>query len=162
MPNRHIWAKLRGMKDATAILESSYFMSGPAGVGKTTAARCLLTRAYARGPVGIREVTAAIMVQEWAQFKQPNAGKWKRTRLLLIDDMDKPDWANKNALTGLWDLLNHRLNNRGRTIMTSNKDQTLLMSQMRDSCPEMWDTILSIFDRMKPLTTLTFTGESLR
>ena len=161
-PNAGQWAKLRALTTTQDILGSSYYFHGEPGTGKTSAARCLLTHAYAMGPIGIQEANAQVMCKDWGLFEPKLAWKWKNATLLLVDDIDKADWGMSTALPGLWDLMNYRSSMGHKTIFTSNLTKTQLGGHLDAQCSGNESMVGSIFDRLRPCLTLEFGGDSMR
>lgn len=158
--NPSVWQQAREWN-----YESNLYLYGLHGAGKTWLCMCLLSKALDDGH-SIAEVTAREFAELPPRFKETNDTKraLKHARVLLIDDIDKAPWWQKDCIGTLWDLLNARIKNpRHRTLFTANCDPNGLAELVRKYASAANDSYVPTFlDRMHPLTALEMTGDSLR
>lgn len=140
---------------------TSLYIYGACGVGKTYAARAILYDALtSRSTVG--EVTAHHLIAMARRFDgHITTAKYAQFKYLLIDDIDKPKWSSADVRF-LWDLLDARATNGGRTIITTNVKPEDLRKVLSDNDNSNGSIIESTLQRLAPVATVELTGKSLR
>lgn len=142
--------------------QSSLFIHGPVGVGKTHIALCLLKKEFIHGyNVGI--VSARRFCKTTDRFDEGGGilKKWNKTSLLLVDDLDKAVWTPER-LGALWELFDIRRQEGLITIVTSNVPIQAIRAMLRDGTPGNLSLADATLDRLKPCTTIELKGGSLR
>ena len=138
------------------------YLWGPSGTGKSYAARSILYQAMDSSfRDSIYESSAYKIFSAMSRFDRDRFVDLEYIRFLLIDDIDKMDWDSK-AVSALWSLLNERINNQCRTIITSNVAPDKLRSVFVSGSGGNASKIESMMQRLHPIKVLEFKGESLR
>lgn len=154
--NPEAWARLRAWRP-----ESSLYLCGPVGTGKTFAARCILTRAVS-SLWTVAEITALDLFRLQRDFRRAEAyARLQRVRLLLLDDLDKTaDWTGART-EALWEIANERAEARRRTIITANTSPARLREHIAQQSGHA-GLVAAAFDRLLPLDVIEFAGASHR
>jgi DNA replication protein DnaC len=142
------------------------YVFGAVGVGKTFLARCCLHEAFRAGRM-VAEVTARRLCKVSDTYREGDGAfdAWKRSKVLLIDDVDKASW-NMERVGALWELLDARASAGRRTIMAANIDSGELMKLLQTACSQGGlrneSHAVATLDRMKPVLKLELRGTSRR
>ena len=136
-------------------------LHGTPGTGKTHSARCVMYDAIFDDK-SVIEVTAHKMLHKGMQYGAESYGDaLSRAYLLLIDDIDKAVWNNRST-TFLWTILNDREMRGNRTIITTNVEKSKFRDIFADGDAENGSIVESMLQRLHPITTIEFKGESVR
>ncbi len=157
-----MWARIVGRNFTTLKRKENIWLAGPTGVGKTHLARCMMREVMLHGGTAA-EVSCRRLAMASARFSDiatQAVERWKSTKLLVLDDLDKLPGGDF-AFEALWDLLDARCVDYKFTIITANMGP--------NSLADHWSKRLSNYavagaalDRLKPYALWTMTGTSLR
>ena len=157
-----MWARIVGRNFTAGKRKENIWLAGPTGVGKTHLARCMMREVMLHGGTAA-EVSCRRLAMASARFSDiatQAVERWKSTKLLVLDDLDKLPGGDF-AFEALWDLLDARCVDYKFTIITANMGP--------NSLADHWSKRLSNYavagaalDRLKPYALWTMTGTSLR
>jgi DNA replication protein DnaC len=141
--------------------KTSLYIYGGCGTGKTYAGRSILHQALSqRKTVG--EITAHRLLSMARRFDgHITTAKYSQFKFLMIDDIDKPDWTAKDV-SFLWELLDSRATNGGRTVITSNVKPEDLRKVLNREPGANGSVIESALQRLAPVEVVELTGKSMR
>jgi len=163
--NHEIERENQGMfKIAKSFLfNKNVFLHGDVGCGKTWLARCILNDAYDRG-MSIQEVSGVDIAREGQKFTFQGPQQWSKSKVLLIDDIDKGPWKDQ-SFSALLHLLDQRRNAQKPTIVTCNFNPEGYREWLISNNFANNSTAVAIDDRMNPRIVLkmrTKDGRSFR
>lgn len=139
------------------------WLYGPAGVGKSHLARCILTDYILTTGKRAGEVSTRRVIKTAARFDEGRGifELWEAVPVLLLDDIDKARWT-EDALTSLWELLDTRNAEGHRTLVTANMAPADFGAFLRARVQGNRSLVSSTLDRLNPLDAVELTGRSLR
>lgn len=156
--NKAAWDFAREWKPAT----ESLWLWGNPGCGKSFLALSIARRAL-WNRLSVCHVNARRLVTVLQKFDEGHEtiSRWKNSRVLIFDDIDKLK-VSENNITGLWEILDARVTNGYPTIVTSNWDPKLLRQTWSEQLHTNPTQVTATLDRLKPCTIIQMAGESHR
>ena len=175
--NPESWVSLRRFLSSR---NRGAYLWGPCGTGKTFGAECILAQVDS-----VSVVTAPEFVRIMRLFSPGESlKKWKFTKILLLDDIDKANWKPADVRS-LWEVLNARMKaykltsytdhpteentllvnttfKARKTIITGNVQADELRSFLTNCADGNITLIQSLFQRLHPIQVMEFKGKSLR
>ena len=142
-------------------VEPSLWLWGNPGCGKSFLALSMARKAIYNG-LSVCHVNARRLVTTLQRFEDgiESMGRWKSSRLLVLDDIDKMNVSDYN-ITGLWELFDARATNNYPTIVTSNWEPIALRKSWASHVSNPTQ-VTATLDRLKPCTIIEMTGQSNR
>lgn len=156
--NPDSWYQVEGWLNSDSM---GLYLYGSPGTGKTHAARCVMNQAVNAGYT-IMETSAHKIIQKNGRYSDELFNyRLEDVAILLIDDIDKAIW-NESSISILWQLLNAREDIKARTIITTNVPADKFRSIFNGGDIGNGSIIESMIQRLHPITTIGFHGESVR
>lgn len=159
--NAAIWGYARNYTTSMLIGHKNFYIHGPAGVGKTHMARCMLMRAV-ECELTVMECNLYKLLTSAVDYKNTSkiSDQAYQVHVLLLDDVDKA-YPNRFTCAYLHSLIDRRCRTGRATIITSNYDSAAWAAQINRGAdnPTMAAAIL---ERLLPVCKWEMTGASLR
>lgn len=144
-------------------LAKNWWIKGNPGTGKTFLAHVVANQYLDRGS-SAASVKGERINEIGGLFEEKRASAMKdlkAARLLVIDDIDKPNYTPR-GLDAMLHLLDVRMREKLRTIFTANTSGSWVAGTWRNIRPDNPSIAKSIMERMLPIEVIELTGESLR
>lgn len=141
-------------------LHKSLWVYGDPGAGKTCYAYAI-ANAYLDAGHSVAHVVANALsgIRQWEA--EERIQPYLRPRLLIIDDIDKPNW-HPEGMDALWMLLDKRKAIGQRYIVTSNIERRGVQDMWRRLRPNNPTFARSLIERFLPMMAVHIEGKSIR
>ena len=153
--NPESWATARAWRN-----DSSLWIQGTKGTGKTFMGRCLLNWALDQG-LTVYEVSALDFVEWVYRDGEKQRRDIEQADAIMLDDIDKPE-LRIDALNALWRLMDKRYSEKRYTIITSNVGPEVLKVRWKQMEGPDRATVDPMIDRMHGFKRIVLQGKSLR